>query len=216
MASLLRSTNYSISCMIMKTAEYKLVEHEGGYIIYKGNEVYETKLYTNIFVYDKGLGEVAVRKLNEEKPNVVLRYLQKFDRAKLLEFIKQTENHDLYSEVLTLPTIALVTGIEEFLSDVQLRKLIDAYVELGTLSLPLYIATSDIYEEYDLFLSYYGVGEFDDLADEISDYFNDVLEREVDLDNKYINLLGDRFNATMRPKSKKRQKLMDEKWNDCL
>ena len=55
----------------METADYKLVEHEGGYIIYKGDEVYKTKLYTNIFVYDKGLGEVAVRKLNEGKPNVV-------------------------------------------------------------------------------------------------------------------------------------------------
>lgn len=200
----------------MTTAEYKLVEHEGGYLIYKGNEVYETKLYTNIFVYDKDLGEVAVRKLNEGKPNVVLRYLQKFDRAELFEFIKQTENHDFYSEVLLIPATALVIELEEFLSDAQLRKLIDAYVELGTLALPLYFATTDAYERYDPFLSYYSVGEFDDIAGQISDYFSDILEREVEIDYEFINQLGYRFDATMRPKSKKRQELMEEKWNDCL
>jgi hypothetical protein len=201
----------------MKPTEYKLVEHEGGYIIYKDNEVYETKLYTNIFVYDKSVGEVAVRKLNEGKSNIVLRYLQKFDRSKLIEFIGQTEKHDIYSNILSLSNnAALVKALDEFLSDAQLRKLIDAYVELGTLALPLSIATSDIYEQYDPFLSYYSVGEFDGLAEQISDPFYDFLEREVDIDYKYINQLGDRFNATMRPKSKKRQELMDEKWNACL
>ena len=202
----------------MKSAEYRLVEHDGGYIIYKGNVVYETQLLTNIFVYDKCLGDAAVRKLNEGKPNVVLRYLQKFDRAQLLELIKQTEGHDFYSEVLFFSknAVALVIALEEFLSDAHLRKLIDAYVEFGTLALPFYIATSDIYEQYDPLLSYYSVGEFDNLAEEISDYFYDFLEREVDIDCKFINQLGDRFNATMRPKSKKRQELMDEKWNDSI
>ena len=200
----------------MKSAEYKLVEHDGGYIIYKGNDVYETPLYTNIFVYDKCLGDAAVRKLNEGKPNIVLRYLQKFDRAKLFEFIKQADGHDFYSEVLlnSKGSATLVIALEEFFSDAHLRKLIDAYVEFGTLALPLYIATSDIYEQYDPFLSYYSVGEFDNLAEQISDYFYDFLEREVDIDCKFINQLGYRFNATMRPKSKKRQELMDEKWND--
>ena len=200
----------------MKSTEYKLVEHDGGYIIYKGNDVYETPLYTNIFVYDKCLGDAAVRKLNEGKPNIVLRYLQKFDRAKLFEFIKQTEGHDLYSEVLLISAVDLVIALEEFLSDAHLRKLIDAYVEFGTLALPFYIATSDIYEKYDPFLSYYSVGEFDNLAEQISDYFYDILEKEVDIDHKFINQLGYRFNATMRPKSKKRQELMDEKWNDSI
>lgn len=200
----------------MKSTEYKLVEHNGGYVIYKGNEVYATQLCTNIFVYDKCLGDVAVRKLNEGKPNVVLRYLQQFDRAKLFEFIKHTEGHDLYSEVLLISAVDLVIALEEFLSDAHLRKLIDAYVEFGTLALPLYIATSDIYENYDPFLSYYSVGEFDELAERISDYFYDILEKEVDIDHKFINQLGYRFNATMRPKSKKRQDLMDEKWNDSI
>ena len=202
----------------MKSAEYRLVEHDGGYIIYKGNEVYETQLLTNIFVYDKCLGDAAVRKLNEGKPNVVLRYLQKFDRAQLLELIKQTEGHDFYSEVLFFSknAVALVIALEEFLSDAHLRKLIDAYVEFGTLALPFYIATSDVYEQYDPLLSYYSVGEFDNLAEEISDYFYDSLEREVEIDCKFINQLGYRFNATMRPKSKKRQELMDEKWNDSI
>ena len=202
----------------MKSAEYRLVEHDGGYIIYKGNEVYETQLLTNIFVYDKCLGDAAVRKLNEGKPNVVLRYLQKFDRAQLLELIKQTEGHDFYSEVLFFSknAVALVIALEEFLSDAHLRKLIDAYVEFGTLALPFYIATSDVYEQYDPLLSYYSVGEFDSLAEEISDYFYDSLEREVEIDCKFINQLGYRFNATMRPKSKKRQELMDEKWNDSI
>lgn len=200
----------------METADYKLVEHEGGYIIYKGDEVYKTKLYTNIFVYDKGLGEVAVRKLNEGKPNVVLRYLQKFDRAKLIELIKQTENHDLYSKVSCLPTTNLVTALDEFLSDAHLRKLIDAYVELGTLALPLSIATRDVYDEYDPFLSSYSVGAFDIYGDMIGDYFYDALEQEVDIDYKYIEQIGDRFNATMRPKSKARQELMDEAWNHAL
>lgn len=202
----------------MKSAEYRLVEHDGGYIIYKGNVVYETQLLTNIFVYDKCLGDAAVRKLNEGKPNVVLRYLQKFDRAQLLELIKQTEGHDFYSEVLFFSknAVALVIALEEFLSDAHLRKLIDAYVEFGTLALPFYIATSDIYEQYDPLLSYYSVGEFDNLAEEISDYFYDSLEREVEIDCKFINQLGYCFNATMRPKSKKRQELMDEKWNDSI
>ena len=202
----------------MKSAEYRLVEHDGGYIIYKGNEVYETQLLTNIFVYDKCLGDAAVRKLNEGKPNVVLRYLQKFDRAQLLELIKQTEGHDFYSEVLFFSKKAaeLVIALEEFLSDAHLRKLIDAYVEFGTLALPFYIATSDVYDQYDPLLSYYSVGEFDSLAEEISDYFYDSLEREVEIDCKFINQLGYRFNATMRPKSKKRQELMDEKWNDSI
>lgn len=202
----------------MKSAEYRLVEHDGGYIIYKGSEVYETQLLTNIFVYDKCLGDAAVRKLNEGKPNVVLRYLQKFDRAQLLELIKQTEGHDFYSEVLFFSknAVALVIALEEFLSDAHLRKLIDAYVEFGTLALPFYIATSDVYEQYDPLLSYYSVGEFDNLAEEISDYFYDSLEREVEIDCKFINQLGYRFNATMRPKSKKRQELMDEKWNDSI
>ncbi len=196
-------------------AEYKLVEHEGGYIIHKGDDVYETKLYTNIFVYDKGLGEVAVRKFNEGKPNVVLRYLQKFDRAKLIEFIKQAHKHDLYSNMLLLSSPDMVIALEEFISDAQLRKLIDAYVELGTLSLPLSIATKDVYDDYDPFLSYYGAGEFDLLAERIDEYFDDYLQREIDLDYKYINQLGDRFNAKIRPKSKKRQEIMDEKWNVC-
>lgn len=202
----------------MKSSEYKLVEHEGGYIIYKDNDVYETQLYTNIFIYDKGLGDAAVRKLNEGKPNVVLRYLQKFGRAKLLEFIKHTEGHDLYSEVLYFSDkpAALVIALEDFLSDAHLRKLIDAYVEFGTLALPFYIAIYDIYEEYDPFLSYYGVGEFDDLAEQISFYFDESLEREVDIDLKFINQLGYRFNATMRPKSKKRQELMGDKLDDFL
>ena len=200
----------------MKSTDYKLVEHDGGYIIYKDNDVYETQLYTNIFVYDKGLGEAAVRKFNEGKPNVVLRYLQKFGRAELIELIKQTENHDFYSEVLLSSnnSAALVIALEEFFSDAHLRKLIDAYVEFGTLALPLSIATSDIYDQYDPFLSYYSVGEFDGLAELINNYFDDILEREVAIDYKFINQLGRRFNATMRPKSKKRQELLDEKWND--
>ena len=113
----------------MKTADYRLVEHEGGYVVYKGDELYETKLYTKIFVLDKGLGDAVVRKMNEGKPLVVQRYLRKFNKAELVEMIRQLMKRDPYSPD------QIADMCEAILEEPSIRRIIDAYTEIGTFDL---------------------------------------------------------------------------------
>lgn len=199
----------------MKNREYKLVKHEEGYIIYKGDEIYKTPLYTNIFVYDKGLGEAAVRKLNEGKTMLVQQYLRKYDRAELLKLMQQTEAHDIYTGLFD--HTSTIVKCEEFFSDIHLRKLIDAFSELGTMSFPFAIGVVDIYDDFDPFLSYYGVEAFSDrYSEQIAEYLFDQFDIDTEINDEEIKRIGDKYNAFLLPKSQKRRELLWDKLNDCL
>ena len=185
----------------MKTADYRLVEHEGGYIIYQGEEVYETKLYTNIFVYDKGLGDAIVRKMNEGKPLVVQRYLRKFNKAELVEMIRQLMKRDPYSPY------QIADMCDAILEEPSIRRIIDAYTEIGTFELLERFCFFDAYEdddyEYDPFLSYYGIDAYDNM-DYIYESFEEQLldcGREVEIDRKYAKMLTQKYDAFIIPKS---------------
>lgn len=69
--------------------EFKLVETENGYEIYKGDDVYITPLLTRIIIKDKGLAEAALRKFNFNRPMAVKRYLCRFDYDKLVGLIEE-------------------------------------------------------------------------------------------------------------------------------
>lgn len=178
----------------MKTAPFRLVEHEDGYIIYQGDKIYETKLYTNIFVYDKGLGEVAVRRLNEDKPTLVNRYLCKFSREELLDMVRQLQKHDALERWGWDGTNDFLK-CESLFSDRHIRQLIDGYTEIGSLNVIADLGMGDAYASFDPFC---GIGPFEYFYN-MAERIWDEEEREINFDQEFTEQIEYKYNACFLP-----------------
>jgi hypothetical protein len=191
--------------------EFKLVETENGYEIYKGDDEYITPLLTRIIIKDKGLAEAALRKLNFKRPMAVKRYLGRFDYDKLVGLIEEhialdkRLNRGVYDIDNWYKDIITILKARRFFNEVKLRKILDAYTEHGTMGLVLgFGLLYDLYEEFDPFLSY--------AIDPEDDYINLKIEglveclfdddEEITLDESYIKGVFAKYAYTLLSKSR--------------
>lgn len=210
----------------MSEMGYRLVEHKGGYLVYKGDEVYKTKIRTNIYVHNTAFGEVIVRSLNEDNLGVVEGYLCQFDRAQLVDIVEQllpndALNTDLYS--LSENQVRELINIEDLMDESRFRKMLVAYAECGSICFPLGIAFYDVYDSFDPFLGYYGVGAFQSQAsDMIEMWIDDIVGDDDDVDRlwkeydeKYLADFLERYNAIFLPEDEEEREAFYDKY-DCI
>jgi hypothetical protein len=199
--------------------EFKLVETENGYEIYKGDDEYITPLLTRIIIKDKGLAEAALRKFNFNRPMAVKRYLGRFDYDKLVGLIEEhialdkRLNRGVYDINNWYEDIITILKARRFFDGVKLRKILDAYTEQGTMGLVLgFGLLYDLYEEFDPFLSY--------AIDPEDDYINLKIEglveclfdddEEITLDESYIKGVFAKYAYTLLSKSRLTAKRFDK------
>ena len=192
--------------------EFKLVETENGYEIYKGEDEYITPLLTRIIIEDKGLAEATLRKFNFNRPMAVKRYLGRFDYAELVGLIEEHIaldkhlNRGVYDINCWYEDIITILKARRFFDEVKLRKILDAYTEHGTMGLVLgFGLLYDLYEESDPFLSYYAIDPEDDYVDLMIELLEDCLfddDEEITLDESYIKDIFKKYAYTLLPKSK--------------
>lgn len=191
--------------------EFKLVETENGYEIYKGEDEYVTPLLTRIVIKDKGLAEAALRKLNFNRPMAVKRYLGRFDYDKLVELIEEHItldkhlNRGVYDINLWYENIITILKARRFFDEVKLRKILDAYTEHGTMGLVLgFGLLYDLYEDFDPFLSY-AIDPEDYYVDSIIEQLGEFLfddDEENTLDESYIKDIFAKYAYTLLSKSR--------------
>jgi hypothetical protein len=192
--------------------EFKLVETENGYEIYKGDDVYITPLLTRIIIKDKGLAEAALRKFNFNRPMAVKRYLGRFDYDKLVGLIEEhialekRLNRGVYDINNWYEDIITILRARHFFDGVKLRKILDAYTEHGTMGLVLgFGLLYDLYEEYDPLLSNYAIDPEDDYVDLMIEQLGECLfddDEEITLDESYIKDIFEKYAYTLLSKSK--------------
>ena len=195
--------------------EFKLVETENGYEIYKGEDEYVTPLLTRIIIKDKGLAEAALRKLNFNRPMAVKRYLGRFDYDKLVELIEEHItldkhlNRGVYDINHWYDDIITILKARRFFDEVKLRKILDAYTEHGTMGLVLgFGLLYDLYEDFDPFLSY-AIDPEDYYVDSIIEQLGEFLfddDEENTLDESYIKGVFAKYAYTLLSKSRLRAK----------
>ena len=199
--------------------EFKLVETENGYEIYKGDDVYITPLLTRIIIKDKGLAEAALRKLNFNRPMAVKRYLGRFDYDKLVELIEEHItldkhlNRGVYDINLWYENIITILKAKRFFDEVKLRKILDAYTEHGTMGLVLSFGLLyDLYEDVDPFLSY-AIDPEDYYVDSMIEQLAECLfddDEENTLDESYIKDIFAKYAYTLLSKSRLTAKRFDK------
>ena len=195
--------------------EFKLVETENGYEIYKGEDEYVTPLLTRIVIKDKGLAETALRKLNFNRPMAVKRYLGRFGYDKLVELIEEHItldkhlNRGVYDINLWYEDIITILKARRFFDEVKLRKILDAYTEHGTMGLVLgFGLLYDLYEDFDPFLSY-AIDPEDYYVDSMIEQLGEFLfddDEENTLDESYIKGVFAKYAYTLLSKSRLRAK----------
>jgi hypothetical protein len=100
------------------------------------------------------------------------------------------------------------TKRKDYFSEAQLRKVIDAYTELGSMNIAIQICLDD-YECYDPFLSYYGISDVGDKASDYAEFMEmDLIDihgydEDVRIDIEFIIKMLDKYIESLLPKSKK-------------
>ena len=120
--------------------QLRIVEKDGRYFIFNGDEEYITLVQSTISSSDKGLVEAILRKMKEGKPNLVKLYLRKFDTLGLRNLIKDLSVNDCYFSNIHFCDLPMECRL---FKDVQLRKLIDVYSECGSISFATDIGLND-------------------------------------------------------------------------
>lgn len=173
-------------------------------------EKYTTPCLFNISSCDAGLVEAIGRKISENKPNLVKLYLKKFNNAELVDIIKELFSTDSYWPGFN------ITNNPELCAQVfngnQLRKLIDAYSECGSINLALSVAADDVEEDFDYFLAgmaatsgtiMSAAGDSAQLHyDNLCEYFMDQHNRDVsdELSIDFLEKFIAKHNACILPK----------------
>lgn len=200
----------------MQPEKYKLAESPNGYVIYKGDEEYITPLHTNIVIKDRGLAEATLRKLNYNRPMAVRRYLGRYDYAGLINLIEEhlavekvLDKH-YYDIRMRYDCIISILNERRFFNETQLRRVIDAYTEHGTMGVVLAFGLDDPYDNYDPFLSYYGVSAGSDAINDVQELLEEALEdqynKEMPLDTAYLKGIFDKYSRFLLPKTERAAK----------
>lgn len=195
----------------------KLVEKDGKYVIYEGEQEYLTPLHLPICVSDKGLAESIIRKITESKPNLVKLYLSKYDKERLVAIISELASNDSFFDWQDINKY--LGASKTFCKETHLRKLIDAYSECGSIILPYRIGIFDVWDEdlnwsYDPFMAGMAANsgiymseetEFaNTLHEEMYDFMDDDIVEQISDD--YMAGLVSKFNAFILPSAPRTRK----------
>lgn len=173
-------------------------------------EKYTTPCLFNISSYDAGLVDAIGRKISENKPNLVKLYLKKFNNAELVDIIKDLFSIDSYWQQYNITNNPELCA--QVFNDNQLRKLIDAYSECGSINLALSVAADDVEEDFDDFLAgmaatsgiiMSAAGDSAQLHyDNLCEYFMDQHNRDVsdELSIDFLEKFIAKHNACILPK----------------
>lgn len=189
---------------------FKIVGEDGRYFLWKDGHEYTTPCLCSISSCDKGLIEAIGRKISENKPNLVKLYLKKFNNAELVDILKDLFSIDGYWPQYNITNNSNLCAV--LLEGIQLRKLIDAYSECGSINLALSVAANDIYEDFDDFMpgmaatSGITMSAARDTAqlhyDNLCEYFEDQHNRDVseELSIDFLEQFILKHNASILPK----------------
>lgn len=112
---------------------FSVVNHCGRYYLYEYNNMFRTPCHLTISSIDKGLVEAIARKHEEGKPNLVKRYLLKYTNEELATLM-----HDLRQEDVVYYRYPFSNNpalCADMFTNKQLREMIDAYTECGSMNL---------------------------------------------------------------------------------
>lgn len=200
--------------------KFSVVEQHGRYFLYVNDQEYVTPCFFNISSYDKGLVEAIGRKVTEGKPNLVKLYLNKYDNAELVQIIRDLAAVDHYWARYEITNNQELCA--KVFKDIQLRKLIDAYSECGSINMSIDVATSDMEDSFDPFLAGMAVtsglymspeGEAADIYyNELCDIFQDRFDRDIrdELSTDFLEEFVLKYNAILLPKGPRARSKFEE------
>ena len=125
---------------------YSVIEREGRYWLSFNDRMYITPFYLNISSEDKGLVEAAARKIEEGKPTLVMRYLCKYSNEELVKLMQDLKVGDIYWYRYSFTNDPELCASS--FSNLQLRKLIDAYTDCGSMGLVCNVASKTDYSPW--------------------------------------------------------------------
>lgn len=128
-----------------------IVGKAGRFFLCEEDHEYTTPCLFNISSRDLGLIKAIRSKIDENKPNLVKRYLKDLNNAELVNILKDLFSIDSYWPQYNITNNSNLCAV--LLEGIQLRKLIDAYSECGSINLALSVAANDIYEDFDDFMA---------------------------------------------------------------
>lgn len=118
----------------MKTRDsVEVKEKDGRYWLYMNDLEYLTPFYLELSSKDKGLIEAAARKIHEGKPTLVMKYLSKYSNEELVDLMLDLKQNDICWFRFTFTNKPELCASS--FSNLQLRKLIDAYTDCGSMIL---------------------------------------------------------------------------------
>ena len=171
---------------------FSVVEEHGVYFLYEGDQRYVTPCFFNIWSSDKGLVEAISRKIKEGKPNLVMLYLRKYDNEKLVDIIAELTAIDGFNFYHNCEIATNKKLCAKSFTNIQLRKLIDAYSECGSMNLAVHIAVNEADDSWDEAQYYY-----EDIRNCFDEYCCIDVEDELDLE--YLDKLVSKYNAVLVP-----------------
>ena len=187
-----------------------IVEKAGRFFLWEDNHEYTTPCLFSISSRDLGLIEAIGRKISENKPNLVKLYLRKFNNSELVEILKDLFSIDGYWPQYNITNNSNLCAA--LLEGIQLRKLIDAYSECGSINLALSVAADDVEEDFDDFMAgmaatsgiiMSAAGDAAQLHyDNLCEYFEDQHNRDVseELSIDFLEQFILKHNASILPK----------------
>lgn len=191
--------------------KFSVVEKNNRYFLYEGDHEYTTPCLFNISSRDKGLVEAIARKISENKPNLVKLYLRKYSNAELVELITDLSSSDIYIYAMSSSPKNPDLWTRTF-KNIQLRKLIDAYSDCGSINMAISICVHDVEEDFDYFMA--GMAACSGISicpededaelyfDDLCEFFEDKFGRDVseELSTDFLESLIRKHNAHLLPK----------------
>ena len=187
-----------------------IVGKSGRFFLWEDDHEYTTPCLFSISSRDLGLIEAIGRKISENKPNLVKLYLRKFNNSELVEILKDLFSIDGYWPQYNITNNSNLCAA--LLEGIQLRKLIDAYSECGSINLALSVAADDVEEDFDDFMAGMAatseiiMSAAEDAAqlhyDNLCEYFEDQHNRDVseELSIDFLEQFILKHNASILPK----------------
>ena len=191
---------------------FTIAGKDGRYFLWDDGHEYTTPCLFSISSCDKGLIEAIGRKISENKPNLVKLYLRKYDNAELVNIIKDLISEDNYWGPCEITNNAALCA--KVFTNIQLRKLIDAYSECGSINLALSVAMDIVRDDfYDPFMA--GMAETSGISlcpgentpqthfENLREYFDDWYERDVreELSIDFLERFIIRYKGCLLPKN---------------
>ena len=113
--------------------KFSVVNNCGRYYMYVNDRIYHTPCCFKISSTDKGLVEAIARKYQEGKPNLVKRYLLKYTNEEIVTLMQDLRKDDIvYYRYPFSNDPLLCAGM---FTNKQLRAMVDAYSECGSMTL---------------------------------------------------------------------------------